>query len=134
MDNFHRDECVNRRGRLTIRRAQWLPLSLAVLALTLLAAGVVWGILPRVNATRIGDILDDPSAFDRTEVHVRGTVQRAWPIGDVVFVELADKTGVIWCRLKERDVEQGQKIPVTGTVYKLLDIPGIGLRVPVIAE
>jgi|Deesub1362B_J571_1020462.scaffolds.fasta_scaffold44970_2 hypothetical protein len=111
-------------------------LGISILLILLLTSGIAYFIWQKETITPIGEILQNVSEFDRQEVTIRGTIRRVFtiPLIDKSFALVEDKTGEIWCRLERTDVKEDQVISVTGVVYKLLDIPGLNLRVPVITE
>lgn len=111
-------------------------LGISILLILLLISSVAYFIWQKATITPIGEILRDVSEFDRQEVTIRGTIRRnlTAPVINKSFVLVRDKTGEMWCRLERTDVKEGQGISVTGTVYKLLDIPVLNIRVPAITE
>jgi len=111
-------------------------LGISILLILLFISSIAYFIWQKATITPIGKILQNVSEFDRQEVTIRGTIRRNFtaPIINKSFALVQDKTGEIWCRLERTDVKQGQAISVTGTVYKLLDIPVLNIRVPAITE
>ena len=103
-----------------------------------LIGGIVYFVWYRVGArfTPIGEILQNVNKFDRQEVTIRGTTRRAISVPPLSasFVLVEDKTGQIWCRLRRTDAQEGEVVTVQGTVYKLVQIPGLGVNVTAIAE
>jgi len=111
-------------------------LGISILLTLLLISSTAYFIWQKATITPIGEILQDVSKFDRQEVTIRGTIRRNFtaPLINKSFVLVQDKTGQIWCRLERTDTKEGQAISVTGIVYKLLDIPGLNLKVTAITE
>jgi len=111
---------------------------ISLFLMLLIIVGTAYLVLQRTSShvTPIGEILQDVSKFDRQEVTIRGTIRRNFtaPLINRSFVLVQDKTGEIWCRLERTDVKEGQVISVAGVVYKLLDIPGLNLKVSAITE
>jgi hypothetical protein len=78
------------------------------------------------RATRIGDILDNPSQYEGKDLTIRGTVgETAWfvLVGKGAY-QLGDGSGNIWVITSQPPPQKGQSISAKGKVQSAFSIAG----------
>ena len=98
-------------------------LSIIVLSVLILS---VFATIGCSRATRIGDILDNPSQYEGKELTIKGTVgETAWfALVEKGAYQLGDDSGTIWVITSQPPPQKGQSISNKGKVQSAFSIAG----------